>query len=269
MTFERVLRSEDLPHATGGGGRRLRDEGLAGTIAAPIFREARLSGRDVLLTRLHGGEVVAFAAFCPHQGISLAGASIFDGNVRCPQHGYLYDPRTGSNVLPTRRERPEVLWRLKPRYLPTYPVEERDGWIWVDEQPNPPPLEYDPTLEEPPAGDRQARRAAAGTPPAAVQPTTDQPTEHPAEAVTAVAGSELALALPTDVEPGHLWHVEVSDERLTLLGTRFEGGEAASCTVRLAAHEPGSATIRCAYAKPWSTRPREVRTFVVRVDPPG
>ncbi|MGH9156991.1 MAG: Rieske (2Fe-2S) protein, partial [Acidimicrobiales bacterium] len=131
-SMQAVLRSDALP---------------AGTAVAPALVRVEVGGRDVLLCRTDEGHVVAFCATCPHQQTSLEEASFFDGKLRCVRHLYLYDPVTGENIIPTRDARPESLWKLKPGYLPVYQVDERDGWIWVSDQPKSPPASFDPSLE--------------------------------------------------------------------------------------------------------------------------
>ena len=133
--FEAVLRSEDC---------RL------GRPGEPGFRQVQVGQAELLVTRLPGGDVVAFAAECPHLSTPLDGATLRDGHLRCARHLYQYDLRTGENVVPAREARPESMWKLKPGYLRVHRAEERDGWIWVAEAPEPPPPGYDPALERSP-----------------------------------------------------------------------------------------------------------------------
>lgn len=257
MTLQRVVRSDDLPMGEGGsgGGSRLRDEALASTVSTPTIRAAQVGGAEILLMRLATGEAVAFEAYCPHQKVSLQTASIFDGYLRCPQHYYLYDPRSGRNVLPTRESSPAALSRLKPGCLTTYPVEEREGWIWVDARPNSPPEQPDACTGA--VGSSRPTAAAAAAP--------DGVVERPPETVTVVAGSEFALVLPTQLHPGHLWRMQVNGAGITVLDQVFEAGEDCAYRVRLAAREAGEATVRCLYAQPWSDQARQARTFTVQV----
>ncbi len=121
--------------------------------------EVRVGDEIVLVGRLNDGQVVAFGAACPHEMTDLRDATFVDGLVRCPRHNYMYDPRTGANVIPTRVARRENLWKLRPGYLPTHSVEERDGWVCVRATPQPPPAGWDPALEEAPApGARPSRQ---------------------------------------------------------------------------------------------------------------
>ncbi|HEY5855821.1 MAG TPA: thiamine pyrophosphate-binding protein [Aldersonia sp.] len=55
---------------------------------------AVVDGRSVALTRC-GGRVGALDNHCPHQGGPLGEGSIENGLLRCPWHGYDYNPTTG------------------------------------------------------------------------------------------------------------------------------------------------------------------------------
>lgn len=116
----------------------------------PAFAAVRVGDADLLVTRLPGGEVVAFAAECPHLSTPLDGATRRDGRLRCARHLYEYDLRTGENLVPARDAPPASLWRLKPGYLSRHRVQERDGWILVADRPEPPPAAYDADLERSP-----------------------------------------------------------------------------------------------------------------------
>jgi len=226
----------------------------------PNLRRVTVDGVDVLLGRLSGGPVVAFAAQCPHQKTNLEDATFFDGLVRCPLHVYLYDPRTGENVLPARDCHPANLWKLKPGYLPVHPVEERDGWIWVGPEPQSPPASYDPASERPPA----ERPAAAG--PMTTGPAAGGTVEHPTKTLRVAPGGTFQLRLPTTPKPGFAWRVETGGPLLAVVEERFDFGDPPRHLIRVAARGEGEATLRCLYARPWDTQPTEVRTYVVRVE---
>ena len=57
-------------------------------------RTAVVDGRSVAVTRC-GGRVGVLDNHCPHQGGPLGEGSIENGLLRCPWHGYDYDPTTG------------------------------------------------------------------------------------------------------------------------------------------------------------------------------
>lgn len=212
---------------------------------------------DVLVARLASGEVVAFSPRCPHQGTTLEDATEWDGNLRCPRHLYLYDPRTGENVLPARETRPEALWKLKPGYLSVHRVEERDGWVWVADEPEPPPAAYDPRLEQRPAGLPAPAAADSATEVAG-------PVEHPVQTVEAAVGKPFDVVLPTSVRPGHFWQVEL-DGPLAVVSQGMDSGASPGYRAVLVASGAGEATMRWSYGRPWDREPAEVRTFVVRV----
>src|SRR6201999_4156553 len=57
---------------------------------------AIVDGRSVCITR-RGDELGALENVCPHQGGPLGEGSIERGLLRCPWHGYDYDPLTGQS----------------------------------------------------------------------------------------------------------------------------------------------------------------------------
>ena len=89
---------------------RVPDEGRVQT--------AVVDGRTLALTRC-GGKVGALDNHCPHQGGPLGEGSIENGLLRCPWHGYDYDPTTG---------RPPAGFSDAPA---AYEVQERADGTWV------------------------------------------------------------------------------------------------------------------------------------------
>lgn len=245
----RVLRSEEL---------------AAGGVGEPRIHRVDVAGTPVLVARLAAGELVAFSATCPHQQTNLDAASFCpDGNLRCPTHEYLYDPRTGENLEPARQARPENLWKLKPGYLPVYPVAERDGWIWVTPRSKPPPASYDPAREvRPVAGGLLAPALAA--PPATMVPGGAE--DRPGTTLQVREGSTFELRLETTPRPGFLWRVHLDGPLLAVVEERYDPSEA-SHKVKVAARAPGQTALRCTYARPWDSVPAEVRTYSVQIEP--
>ena len=91
--------------------------------AADVPGEARVrsvtvDGRSLALTRC-GGTLGALDNHCPHQGGPLGEGSIEKGLLRCPWHGYDYDPLTG---------RPPGEFADT---VTSYDVEERDDGVYV------------------------------------------------------------------------------------------------------------------------------------------
>lgn len=216
------------------------------------------AGRQlVLVARLTTGEAVAFASSCPHQQTDLEGATVWDNKIRCPRHQYLYDPRTGQNIHPTQRFGPEKLWRLKPGYLPTYEVQERDGWIWIDPRPRPPPPDYDPSLEVPPPG-------------AELEEEDEEGPQGPPETVKTLQvreGAVFELRLPINPLPGNAWQVEVVGDVLEVVEEGLLPNDSTRWSVKVKAHEVGQDEIECRFRAPWDIDPSELRRYVVRVVP--
>lgn len=255
ITFTRAARSSDLPQPQSASWTEAptRKQALLETVSAPQFREVEVAGRPVMLTRLPSGEVVAFAARCPHQGTSLRHASVYEGNLRCPQHNYVYDLQTGENLLPTRDARPEALARLRPGHLVTYPVRERRGWILVGEQPNPRP--------PPPRASAAERPAVPDTPDELVGPA-----EYDEESLTALVGQELELVLPTRPRPSHLWKMEMQDAAVEIVSQRYHQDEGeVFYRIRLRPQREGVTRLRFVYGRPWDPQPSAVRPFVIHV----
>jgi pyruvate oxidase len=82
-------------------------------------RTAVVDGRTLAVARC-GGQVGALDNHCPHQGGPLGEGSIENGLLRCPWHGYDYDPLTG---------RPPEGFSDAPA---AYPVQERDDGTYVE-----------------------------------------------------------------------------------------------------------------------------------------
>ncbi|MDQ6797417.1 MAG: Rieske 2Fe-2S domain-containing protein [Actinomycetota bacterium] len=248
----RVIRSADCP---------------VGTPQEPELRLVSVGPTQMIVVRLTDGEVVAFTSRCPHQGTDLSDASFFEGRLRCPYHLYLYDPRTGENLVPARDARPENLWKLKPGYLPTYRVEERDGWIWVAPGPRPPPPSYEPEQERRPTG---TPSRVGDTAPVDLDPEPGEregPVEHPTKTVRVNPGATFELRLPVAPRPGHVWRVEVVDGPLEVVEERFDPTDPPRQRVTLTAPREGVTTLRCVFGRPWDAVPAEIRTYLVRIEP--
>ena len=90
-----------------------------GEIAAGKMKAVELGGRRLLVAHVEG-RYFAFARECPHEGADLETGELSGPKVRCDNHSYWYDLRTGECVLP--KGGPE---------LTVLPVEEREGEICI------------------------------------------------------------------------------------------------------------------------------------------
>jgi nitrite reductase/ring-hydroxylating ferredoxin subunit len=88
------------------------------------------AGRAYVVVRLRpGAEVTALSARCPHRLVPLATATVVEGRLRCPSHGWQFNaegrcvviPSLGADGTPPPRADLSVPWA----------VEERDGWVWL------------------------------------------------------------------------------------------------------------------------------------------
>lgn len=243
----------------------------AGEGADTRIRRVRAGDTYVLVARLGDGEVVAFDGICPHQVTELDDATIVDGLVSCPRHRYLYDPRSGLNVVPACNARPDNLWKLRPGYLPCFPVEERDGWVWVDPRPRPAPDTYDPRREERPARIRPRPDGtdldAPSDPPVMIPgpPPLHLPTERSLKVMDVAADSTFDLRLPVPPGERQAWRLEMVGRALVVVDETYEPGESPHQLVRLSAQAPGASTLCFTYAYPDQPLPAAVRTYIVRV----
>jgi nitrite reductase/ring-hydroxylating ferredoxin subunit len=249
----RALRSDELSPGEGEGTQ---------------IRRIRMGEGHVMVARLADGRLVAFAPSCPHQVTPLDDATIRDGVLRCPRHGYQYDTCTGANVFPTRDAQPENLWKLKPKYLPVFEVEERDGWVWVSEEAGPPPESWDPALEERPVGARDEAEIAAA-PPTIMKVEPPAAVEQSMKFVTAVAGEVLEIRVPATPIAGYGWRLELIGDLVEIVEEQFEEGDMPCQRVRLAARAAGAATLTCTYASATDGRTAAIRTYIIRVSPPA
>lgn len=94
---------------------------------------AELVGRTllelpVLLYRDAAGRAVAVGNRCPHRFAPLDRGRKVDGAIECGYHGIRFDARGRCVLVPGDEDR-----RSRNMSIPSYPLEERDGvlWIWL------------------------------------------------------------------------------------------------------------------------------------------
>jgi len=85
-----------------------------------------LLGETLVLWRSRG-RAMAWLDRCAHRGGRLSLGTIADGTLVCPYHGWRYAPDGRCVLVPARPgQRPAA-----DACATTYPVEERDGFVWV------------------------------------------------------------------------------------------------------------------------------------------
>ena len=102
------------------------------------LRQVRIERTRVLLLRTDAG-VFAYADRCPHLGVLLSTGTLDKNTLICAAHQFQFDAATGEGINPS-------CLRLHP-----FPVQCKDGGIWVDVS-RPPPT---PALDE---KDAEAKR---------------------------------------------------------------------------------------------------------------
>jgi nitrite reductase/ring-hydroxylating ferredoxin subunit len=95
------------------------------------IRRVEIAGQVLALVHLEG-EVYAVSGVCPHQGGPLDQGTIWEGELQCPWHHFLFDVKTGANVYPANvypEDMPQLRLQLKP--LRVFPVRVDGGRVYV------------------------------------------------------------------------------------------------------------------------------------------
>jgi nitrite reductase/ring-hydroxylating ferredoxin subunit len=79
-----------------------------------------INGTKIMLLRWQG-QIHALNSKCPHASADLAHGEFYRGKVECPDHGYVFDVKTGRTLWPED----EMLC------LKRYPVKVTDGTVFV------------------------------------------------------------------------------------------------------------------------------------------
>jgi nitrite reductase/ring-hydroxylating ferredoxin subunit len=79
-----------------------------------------IADKKVLVMR-SGSEIFGCGAMCPHQGVSMENGWVFDDEITCPEHSWVFSLRDGSLTWPGAGPR-----------IPIYPIRVREGIVEVD-----------------------------------------------------------------------------------------------------------------------------------------
>lgn len=92
-------------------------------IAAGEIKCFTIGGKKILIVRTVD-TFYACGAICPHQGISMEEGLIFDEEITCPEHSWVFSLRTG-----------ELTWPGSGPRIPIYPIRitEDDIELFVEE----------------------------------------------------------------------------------------------------------------------------------------
>src|SRR5262249_50739367 len=109
----------------------LRNSWYPALLAAKVGEKptsVKLLGDEIAFFR-DAGKIVAFHDRCPHRGIPLScGQRRYPGTLSCAYHGWTFD--TGGKLVAALNEGPSSPLPGKVQ-LRTYPVQERNGIVWV------------------------------------------------------------------------------------------------------------------------------------------
>lgn len=96
-------------------------------IDAGDYRTVWIDDEEVAVIKCDGG-IYAIQDICTHDGGELTGGLIDGCEIECPRHSARFDIRTGEVLCPPAFEP-----------IATYPVEIRDGRVYVSPEPESPP----------------------------------------------------------------------------------------------------------------------------------
>lgn len=86
-----------------------------------------LLGKPLVLARGSDGAAYALEDRCPHRQVALSAGCVRDGQLQCPYHGWRFDPAGQLSTLPGH----DPAQPLPPIRVPSYPVQEHDGLLWL------------------------------------------------------------------------------------------------------------------------------------------
>jgi len=108
---------------------------------------ARTPGRDWVAFRpAPGAPAAVVAATCPHRLVRLDHATVVDGRVQCPYHGWRFGPDGRCVEIPSNG--PDVAVPPRAHLAVPWGVREADGWVWA--------APVDPDAADPDAADPDA-----------------------------------------------------------------------------------------------------------------
>jgi nitrite reductase/ring-hydroxylating ferredoxin subunit len=79
-----------------------------------------IADKKILITR-SGAKIYGCGAMCPHQGVSMEDGWVFDDEITCPEHSWVFSLQNGALTWPGSGPR-----------IPIYPVRVREGMVEVE-----------------------------------------------------------------------------------------------------------------------------------------
>jgi len=96
----------------------------------PVFQESELDPGKILCTNIEGKKILVMrsgtelyscGAMCPHQGVSMEAGWVFDDEITCPEHSWVFSLKDGALTWPGAGPR-----------IPIYPIRIRDGNVEIE-----------------------------------------------------------------------------------------------------------------------------------------
>ena len=105
-------------------------------------QKIRLLGEDFVLFRLPDGAPGMLELQCTHRGASLEYGRVEANGIRCPYHGWLYDPEGRCHDMPCEPADTKLKERIR---QPSFPVRDLGGFVfaYIGPQPVPQLPQYD------------------------------------------------------------------------------------------------------------------------------
>lgn len=98
-----------------------------------------LLGERLVIFRDASGQARALKDRCPHRNVQLSLGRVADGTLECAYHGWRFDGQGDCVSIPSLCEGDRI---PKGCQVPTYPVIEQDGYLWVTLGESPQGLPY-------------------------------------------------------------------------------------------------------------------------------
>jgi phenylpropionate dioxygenase-like ring-hydroxylating dioxygenase large terminal subunit len=93
--------------------------------SAPL--ERTIFGLPIVLFRDGEGRASALLDRCPHRNVPLSLGEVANGQLQCAYHGWRFDGTGACRFIPSLKGEVEA----RSRNVPSFPVQELDGFIWV------------------------------------------------------------------------------------------------------------------------------------------
>lgn len=92
------------------------------------IKSVRRLGEQLVLWRDEKKAVHCLVDRCCHRGVALSAGKLVKSGLQCPFHGLEYQGNGSCSCIPANSRNSKVPGNFK---VPSYPVYEKHGWIWI------------------------------------------------------------------------------------------------------------------------------------------